>query len=57
MDYNYLRNKEQMRIRKTLPAQRRPIIRVPPIDVLTTGITSANSASNTLYQATYWIHL
>jgi len=53
MDYNYLRNKEQMRIRKTLPAQRRPIIRVPPIDVLTTGITSANSASNTLYQATY----
>jgi len=44
------KSREQIKTRKTLPAQRRPIIRVPPMDVLTTGITSANSVSNTLWQ-------
>jgi hypothetical protein len=31
-----------------VPAQRRPIMRVPLMEVLTTGIASANSDSNVL---------
>jgi len=43
-----------MRVRKALPAQRRPTMRVPAIDVFTTGITPPNSDSNTLQQEPYY---
>lgn len=32
----------------SVPAQRRPMMRVPDMEVFTTGITSANSASKAL---------
>jgi hypothetical protein len=52
-EYSFI-NQQQMRVRKALPAQRRPTIRVPAIDVFTTGITPDNSDSNTLYQVPYY---
>jgi hypothetical protein len=53
-EYSFI-NQQQMRVRKALPAQRRPTIRVPAIDVFTTGITPDNSDSNTLYQVPYYL--
>jgi hypothetical protein len=53
-EYSFI-NQQRMRVRKALPAQRRPTIRVPAIDVFTTGITPDNSDSNTLYQVPYYL--
>lgn len=47
----FLKMSDKISLKKFLPAQRRPIILVPPREVLTTGMTSANSDSKALQGA------